>query len=136
MNAPINYKSFIYDKNYIVSKDSLFSKFSRDLNKFMLEEQAFFDGFQTVKLYYDNGQDDLAVALNSIFSINLLNFEAKKVKPIDYKLFQSADLFCTIELLNAKRENNELTESDKKFFYKPNEIKKVFIKGIRKKEYK
>lgn len=32
----------------------------------------------------------------------------RRVNPLDYRLFQAADLFCTLELLRAKVEDNAL----------------------------
>lgn len=59
----------------------------------------------------------------------------RKAMPQKYKLLQVADFICTIELLNIKRNSNTLNSSEKKFFYKSQELKKTFIKAINKKHF-
>jgi len=59
--------------------------------------------------------------------------EFRKAEPQKYRLLQAADFICSIELLRIKREENRLSNSEMQFFYKPNELKKTFIKGIEKK---
>ena len=73
--------------------------------------------------------------MNAIFSDHLDNVEFIKAMPQQYKLLQVADFICTIELLNIKKNSNSLNSSEKKFFYKPQELKKTFIKSINKKHF-
>lgn len=54
----------------------------------------------------------------------------------DYKLFQAADLICTLELLRMKAESGNLTRSEKLIFHSIRDLKKDFLKRIRKKEFK
>lgn len=76
---------------------------------------------------------ELSSVLNAIFSIQLKNVEFRKANPREYRLLHSADFFCTMELLGIRREENRLSNSEKIFFYKPNELKKTFLIGIKKK---
>lgn len=55
--------------------------------------------------------------------------------PSDYRLFQVADLICTLELLRAKTERGNLSNSEQKIFRSKRELKKDFLKGIKKKEW-
>ena len=89
--------------------------------------------FDKVIVYYDNGQRELGSILNAIFSIQLSNVEFRKAEPQKYRLLQAADFLCAIDLLKIKRDENRLSKGEKQFFYKPNELKKTFIKGISKK---
>jgi hypothetical protein len=59
----------------------------------------------------------------------------RKVLPSDYRLFQVADLICTLELLEYKIENSDLTRSEQLLFHSKRELKKDFIKGIHKKYF-
>jgi len=74
---------------------------------------------------------ELSSVLNAIFSIQLKNVEFRKANPREYRLLHSADFFCTMELLGIRREENRLSNSEKIFFYKPNELKKTGIKKKR-----
>ena len=67
---------------------------------------------------------------NLTFNIHV---EFRKVKPVDYKLFQIADLFCTMELLSEKAENNCFTHSEIDFFNNIRDFKKNYLKHIKKK---
>ena len=86
-------------------------------------------------VYYDNGQSDLSAVLNAVFSIWITNIEFRKAEPQKYRLLQTADFFCSMELIKIKREENRLSRTEEKFFYKPQELKKTCIKGISKKRF-
>lgn len=56
--------------------------------------------------------------------------------PVEYKLFQVADLICTMELLSKKAENNFFTRSEADFFGGVREFKRNYLKWIKKKVLK
>ena len=72
--------------------------------------------------------------LNTIFSLLLSNVEFRKASPLEYRLLQLADYICSLELLSIKLSEKRLSKSEKAFFYKPQELKKTFIKSIKTKE--
>jgi hypothetical protein len=47
---------------------------------------------------------------------------------------QQADFICSLELLRIKRNEKRLSKSEERFFYKPQELKKTFLKSIDKKK--
>ena len=53
--------------------------------------------------------------------------------PADYRLFQVCDYICSFELLAIKQSVGSLAKTEKLFFYKPQELKKQFLKEIHKK---
>lgn len=55
--------------------------------------------------------------------------------PNEYRLFQVADLICTLELLRTKTEKGNLTNSEERIFHSKRDLKKDFLKGIKKKEW-
>ncbi|MDD6627100.1 MAG: hypothetical protein PUF03_02480 [Lachnospiraceae bacterium] len=61
------------------------------------------------------------------------NVEFRKAEPQKYRLLQAADFICSMELLKIKKNENRLSKSEKQFFYKPQELKKTFLKAIDKK---
>ena len=77
-------------------------KLSRAITAEMTKHDAFWDSFDKVIVYYDNGQVELTKILSSVFNVLYTDVEFRKVKPVDYKLFQVADLVCTMELLSEK----------------------------------
>lgn len=109
------------------------SKVSKALANVILNNELFWNSFDNVILYYDNGQIELTKILTSVFSTLYTHVEFRKVKPIDYKLFQIADLICTMELLAEKADNNSFTRSEIEFFDNVRSFKKNYLKHIRKK---
>ena len=83
----------------------------------ILESLAYFHSFQNVILYYDNGQQKLNHLLNLVLAACFSKFEIRKILPSEYKLFQVADLICTLELLNEKFKTEEMTRSEKLIFH-------------------
>lgn len=55
--------------------------------------------------------------------------------PADYKLFQVADLICSLELARLKLDNGLFSRSERIFFGNARDMKKNYIKPLRKKEW-
>ena len=92
-----------------------------------------FLSFHDVKIYYDNGQVEVSKMLSSVFNALLPNPIFRKVMPTEYKLFQAADLLCTLELVKLKLENNMFSKSEKSFFGNIRDLKKNYLKPLSKK---
>ena len=135
MACDIKYKSFIYRKTEYEIALKLSERMERDITGFIIDNYAYFQSFERVILYYDNGQHELSSILNKVFSAQLVNYDMRRVFPNQYKLFQVADLICTLELLRVKTEHQDLSNSEKKIFHSKRDLKKDFMKGIRKKEF-
>lgn len=100
---------------------------------FHREDMTFFAAYDIVKVYYDNGQVELNKILSSVFNVLLDNVEFRRVIPSDYRLFQIADLVCTLQLLDLKCENHTLSVSEKRFFESDRTLKKNYIKPLKQK---
>lgn len=109
---------------------TLTTKLTRQLALILRDNSEFLNSYDRIIVYYDNGQIELTKILTSIFNTLYTHVEFRKVKPVDYKLFQVADLICTMELLNAK---TELSRSETEFFDGSRAFKKNFLKPIKKK---
>ena len=132
----VKYKSFIFKKREYEDIFKLEGRMARELSKFIRENLEYFLGFEKVILYYDNGQHELNRILNTVLATELAEFEVRKVLPCDYRLFQAADLICTLELLKIKAEVNELSKSELLIFHSKRDLKKDFLKGRAKKEFR
>ena len=109
------------------------SRISKDLADIIRNNESFWNSFDKVIIYYDNGQIELTKILTSVFNTLYTHVEFRKVKPIDYKLFQIADLVCTMELLSEKATNNSFSHSEMDFFDNIRDFKKNYLKHIKKK---
>lgn len=109
------------------------AKISKVLTDILRSKATFWNSFDKIIIYYDNGQVELTKILISVFNTLYTHVEFRKVKPIDYKLFQIADLICTLELLAEKAENNSFTHSETAFFDSIRDFKKNYLKHLKKK---
>lgn len=128
----INYKTFSYQKKNFKDKLDLEAKMAKDLRIFIEEKLGFFNEFNEIVLYYDNGQNEITRVLNTIFNYSLNNVTFKKVYTTDYKLFQASDFICTMELLELKMEVSKLSKSETQFFFKPKEPQRPYLRTMRK----
>ena len=103
------------------------------LSRFIRENYTFFTGFDLVKIYYDNGQIEVSKLLSSVFNALLENVEFRRVLPSDYRLFQIADLVCTLKLLELKTEHHELSKAELLFFEDERNIRKNYLKRLSEK---
>lgn len=87
-----------------------------------------------MKIYYDNGQVEVTRILSSVFNALLENVEFRKVMPTKYRLFQVADLICTLKLAELKMNNHILSKSEIYFFGDERTLKKNYLKPLSKKE--
>jgi hypothetical protein len=55
--------------------------------------------------------------------------------PGQYKLFQAADLLCTLILVKLKLQNHLFSKSEMIFFGSIRELKKNYLKPLSKKEW-
>lgn len=134
MACPISYKTIAVNRKEASDRVALSGRLGKAISSFITSELDFFTAFDKVIVYYDNGQSELSAVLNAVFSIWISNIEFRKAEPQRYRLLQAADFFCSLELIKIKREENRLSRTEKQLFYKPQELKKTFIKGIEKKK--
>lgn len=127
----IQYTCAIVRKSECPDVVSLTQKLSKSLLSILRDKAEFWNGFDRIIVYYDNGQIELTKVLTGVFSTLSAFVEFRKVKPEDYKLFQVADLICTTELLEEK---SSLTHSEREFFGSKRDFKKNYLKPIKKKE--
>ena len=134
VSSPIAYEMAVVNRKEAPDKISLSGRLGREISNVRVHHQAFFDGFDKIIVYYDNGQIELGAIRNTVFSIHFSNVEFRKAEPQKYRLLQAADFICSMELLKIKKNENRLSKSERQFFYKPQELKKTFFKAIDKKQ--
>lgn len=131
----VNFKSIHIEKKHIEDSVEATGKLSKQLAAFIRENYQLFYDYDVVKVYYDNdGQVEVTRILSSVFNALLENVEFRKVMPADYRLFQVADLICTLKLAELKMENHQLSKSEMFFFNDERTLKKNYLKPLAKKE--
>ena len=134
-NCEISYITFSAEKKHMSDSLGLTVALSKQLSAFIREEYDFFSGFDRIVVYYDNGQVELNKLLASVFAVMLPQAEFRKVMPTDYRLFQVADLFCTLELICLKDEHRIMSKSEEAFFGSMRDMRKNYLKPMFKKRY-
>ena len=137
-NACISYKCFKIDKYFLGSSQSVHDPLLQQIVQFLLEHTAEFNAFDRLKVYYDNGQAELTRLLKESFALFASRTEfIPEVEPSRYRLFQVADLICTLELARAKLATPEgLSESERAFFGGERNFKKNFLKLLDRKLFR
>lgn len=112
---------------------------SRELGVLIRSYYEYFNAWDRVVIYYDNGQKEITNLVNSVFNAHL-SVEVRKVIPADYSLFQAADLCCTMALLRRKIETVGLSPSERGFFSTSRDgaeraLKKGYFKTLDRKRF-
>ena len=127
---PVSYICAKVKKSECADVVELTSKLSKSISRILRDHAEYFESFEKIIVYYDNGQVELTKILTTLFNALLNNVEFRKVKPSDYKLFQVADLVCTLELLFEKAGTSSFTHSEFEFFHSVRDFKKNYYKCI------
>ncbi|MCL2808370.1 MAG: DUF3800 domain-containing protein [Coriobacteriia bacterium] len=132
--APIKYKTFLYKKSE-TPPEKLMNKMKQDIINFLFENIEFFQQYDIVKLYYDQGQKlitaNLTAAMDYVITKNATEF--KDGNPAYYRLAQAADLLCGFELIATKFEASSQTVTDEIFFINKGSFKKNYLRKVREK---
>lgn len=132
-HVPIQYTTLYIEKKDCVDIVDMTMRLSRHLTTFIKEHLAYLQTFENIILYYDYGQVELTRLLTSTLTALLSNLTLRRVKPSDYKLFQLADMLCTLELVAIKFESKTASRSELDFFHSARDFKKNYLKVIRRK---
>ena len=133
LSLPIRY--FCVKVNKAECKDEIqqTARLSRLITAEIQAHRDFWTDFDRIVVYYDNGQTQLTRIITSVFNTLFTNVEMRKVRPVDYKLFQVADLICTMEMLGDKAEHNGFSKSETEFFGSAGRFNKDYHKKIKTK---
>lgn len=130
---PISYICAKVKKSECADVVELTTKLTKSISRVLREQTEYFESFDKIIVYYDNGQVELTKILTTLFNALFNNVEFRKVKSVEYKLFQVADLICTLELLYEKSETSTFTHSELEFFHSVRDFKKSYYKYISQK---
>ena len=136
LNANINYKCFVFSKKNYQSTDALLKHIAIALHEFFISKKELFDKYDEIIVYYDNGQLPIKYAVASLFALLFKSYEMRKVLPVDYRLFQTADMICTMYLMDAKYQNFPMSNSEKIIFNSKYDFYHDFFNPFKAKEMK
>ncbi len=108
-----------------------------NMGAFFREHLSYFSQYDLVKIYYDNGQSEVAKIIKTVFGEYISNVEIKDdVVPTNYKMFQVADLVCSAKVMELKANECRLSRSELRFFGSERDLRKNLIKPVNAKEKK
>jgi hypothetical protein len=132
--APIKYRTFAYRKSE-VPPDRLTIRMKQDIINYLFWNIEYFQQFDTVKIYYDRGQqlitNNLTAAMTYALAKNVSEF--KDGSSTYYRLAQAADLLCGFELTALKFDTHEQTVTDEIFFINARNFKLNYLRKLRAK---
>ena len=135
--APVSHKTFVFKKTEADSKFQMLSRMSREIAAFINSHLAFFKSFDSVKIYYDNGQAEITSLITTVMAPLIHDLTVKNITPNNYRLFQVADLFCTLMLTQEKyMYKGKFSRSELCIFSNYHNFKKNYFSILSTKEMK
>lgn len=117
LNCDLQQHTFVVNKKEEDNKFKLSARLAKDISWFIKDKMEWLNLYDKIIVYYDNGQMELNLVINTVMNTLCSNVELRHIKPEQYRLSQAVDYVCTMELLIH-------------FFYKQQELKKTFLKPI------
>ena len=136
--ANFKYKCFKLFKPYNSGDGAIHDTLLQDIVDFLISHREDFNASEKIKVYYDNGQTQVTALLREAFAIYSSKVVfATDVQPAKYRLFQAADVICTLALVKTKLlVNGSVSESEDRFFGGIKNLKKNYLKPLSRKEYR
>lgn len=106
----------------------------RDLALFLFERLDEFQEYDSVKIYYDDGQRLITNVLHAAFEYVLAKqaLVYRDADPGEYRLFQLADFACGIEHVACKYDDASNGKTEDLFFGTHRDFRKTFLKRLRR----
>ena len=127
---PVRFFTAKVRKSECKDADILEARLTKEIKAAIEKNDSYWRSFDKIIIYYDNGQKALKRILNIIFNSLFSNVEVRKVSPADYKLFQVADLVCTLDHIKSKIDIGQFSNSEAEFFSSRHEFKKNFWRKL------
>lgn len=118
-HVDFKYHCLVVDKKDVTSSEQIVARLGAALSDFLTSHREELSSFGRVKIYYDCGQSPVTNLLHRTFvAIPGVSVEfAQAVTPERYRLFQIADLICTVRFVEEKlKAGDKMTVSEEKFF--------------------
>lgn len=122
---PIKYHTIIVDKRYIDNGDVLRKQIINKINFMIKQNESYFNKFDKIILYYDNGQKPLGHILDSLF-LKFNSYEHRiNFNHIEKRLFQVSDMLTYIDKAIYKHKKNMKYEKSELYFFGNDELRKI-----------
>ncbi len=134
---PISFFTLRYDAATVHDKSELEARIRRDLASLVFDNLTFFQAFDVISVYYDNGQGAVSAALHDALDFVL----AKNVadyRDADYdarRLLQAADYVCMVERIAEDYDAGRQSNTHERFFGNRRNFMQSFKKQLERKAF-
>ena len=131
--SPIKLKSIIVNKKYTDTYKLLKKQLTMELNESISNNLKYFQKFDKIIIYYDNGQSQLTSILEDVFK----NFNISFISDFDKikeKLFQVADMLTFMDKYYYKFKHKLYISKNEKIFFENMEMRKL-LKELKSKRF-
>lgn len=131
----VRYHTFTYSAYDVAGADALSARMRRDMADFLYSRLSTFQSFETVVVYYDQGQQAVTNALHRAFDYMLGDgvVDYRLISYQERRLAQVADYLSSIELAGMRFETGNVSRTYDRFYGTRGEFRRNFLKQVRRK---
>lgn len=134
---PVRYFALRYDKRETRDRKELEARIRRDLASLVFDHLTYFQQFDSISVYYDDGQKVLSVALHDalefVLSSNVADF--READHSARRLLQMADYACTIERASIAFDGGTQTKTQERFFGNRRSFMQSYMKQLARRRF-
>ncbi len=133
--VPVKYHTIILDKRYVDGNGVLKQQLSYEIEKLIVDHANYFSKFDSIVLYYDNGQSGLGKIFDSAF-VQFENYDHRVYfDHCEKRLFQVSDMLTYIDKYDYKYKHKLPPTKSERYFFTTEELRKI-LKSLEKKRFK
>ena len=122
---PVKYHTIIIDKRFIDNGNVLRKQIINEVNQMIKNNEDYFNKFDKIVMYYDNGQEPLGYILDSLF-IRFNSYEHRvKFDHVEKRLFQVSDMLTYVDKAIYKHKKNIKYEKSELYFFGNDELRRI-----------
>lgn len=122
---PVKYHTIIIDKRFIDNGNVLRKQIINEVNQMIKNNEGYFNKFDKIVMYYDNGQEPLGYILDSLF-ISFNSYEHRvKFDHVEKRLFQVSDMLTYVDKAIYKHKKNIKYEKSELYFFGNDELRRI-----------
>ncbi len=127
--------AIVVNKKDISTSVELTARLTKQLSEFIKENLGYFEKYDHIKIYYDNGQSGIVKIIVAVFNALFSCVEFKDATQEKYKMLQVADLVCSAKLIELKMLDKTLSKSERNVLGNDRYIKQNLLKPLKKKKF-
>ena len=122
---PVKYHTIIIDKRFIDNGNVLRKQIINEVNQMIKNNEGYFNKFDKIVMYYDNGQEPLGYILDYLF-IRFNSYEHRvKFDHVEKRLFQVSDMLTYVDKAIYKHKKNIKYEKSELYFFGNDELRRI-----------